>query len=263
VLIVEQAGPLLTVQDLGRAGYAHLGVPHSGAADRTALIRANRMVRNPDSAAGLESTLVGARLRAETDLVVALTGAVPERVLAVSAGEHLVVPDARDGVRVYLAVAGGIEVPPVLGSRSFDALSRLGPAPLVAGDRLPIGAQRGDGRAPEPAPSRVAVLALQKGPRADRVDLKAFPCEYVVTPRSNRIGVRLAGPALPLRVADELPSEGLVRGAVQVPPDGQPVIMLADHPTTGGYPVIGVVPEAQMATVAQLRPGDRITLALE
>jgi biotin-dependent carboxylase-like uncharacterized protein len=262
VLIVERAGPLLSVQDLGRAGYAHLGVPHSGAADRAALIRANRMVRNPDGAAGLESTLVGSRLRAEADLVVALTGAVAERALAVDAGEQLIVPDARDGVRVYLAVAGGIEVPAVLGSRSFDALSRLGPAPLVAGDRLPIGAQRGDGRAAEPAPPRVAVLALQVGPRADRVDLTAFPSEYVVTPRSNRVGVRLDGPALPHRVASELPSEGLVRGAVQVPPDGQPVIMLADHPTTGGYPVIGVVPERQMATVAQLRPGDRITLAL-
>jgi biotin-dependent carboxylase-like uncharacterized protein len=262
VLIVEDPGLLLTVQDLGRPGYAHLGVPHSGAADRAALVRANRMVRNPDGAAGLEATIRGAVLRARTDLLVALTGAVEERTLAVGEGERLHIPPAEGGARVYLAVAGGLDVGPVLGSRSFDQLSGLGPAPLRAGDLLPVGAERGSGLAAPPRPARVDVLALLPGPRADRVDLSALPAEYVVTPSSNRIGVRLQGPALAHLDASELPSEGLVLGAVQVPPDGQPVIMLADHPTTGGYPVIGVVPQAQLATAAQLRPGDRITITL-
>ena len=261
MLTIDDPGLLLTVQDLGRVGWAHLGVPHSGAADRHALIRANRMVRNPADAAGLEATLRGARLTASVDLVVAITGATTERRIALSAGEQLSLPDPVDGCRVYLAVAGGIAAPGQLGSRSYCQLSKLGPPPLRVGDRLPVGALRGAGTAPDKAPQRVAVLAPAVGPHLHRVDVSRLPATFSVSPDSNRIGVRLTGN--PLRHLDttQLPSTGLVRGAIQVPPAGDPVIMLADYPTTGGYPVIGVVPEAQMATVAQLRPGDTIGLA--
>jgi len=262
VLIVERAGPLLTVQDLGRPGYAHLGVPQSGAADRAALIRGNRLVGNPDDAAGLEATLLGCRLRSDTDLLIALTGPDGDRVLGLGEGETLLLPTPHLGARSYLAVAGGIAVEQILGSRSFCTLSRLGPAPLRDGDRLPVGSSRGDGRPVEPAAPLASVLALLPGPRRDWVDLRVLPADYEVSSHSDRVGVRLIGPRLLHLGRGELPSEGLVRGAVQVTPDGQPVIMLADHPTTGGYPVIGVVPEALMATVAQLRPGARIGLAV-
>ncbi|MDX6274214.1 MAG: hypothetical protein QOJ92_1424 [Frankiales bacterium] len=263
MLTVVRAGPLLTVQDLGRPGLAHLGVSRSGAADRAALVRANRMVGNPDDAACLETTLTSAVLSSDEDVMVALTGAVTERVVGLGRGEAMTVPTAHGGARVYVAVAGGIDVAPVLGSRSRDVLAGLGPAPLKDGDVLPVGAARGDGGPAAPPDPRVDVLALLPGPRVDQVDVSALPCEYVVTRLSNRIAVRLQGPALLHVEASELPSEGLVPGAVQVPPDGQPVIMLADFPITGGYPVIGVVPEAQLSTVAQLRPGERIALALQ
>lgn len=262
MLTVERAGPLLTVQDLGRPGYAHLGVPHAGAADRDALVRANRLVSNPDDAAGLEVTLLGCWLHSDSDVLVALAGPDGDRVLGVGEGETLRVPTPRRGARGYVAVAGGLLVAPVLGSRSHDTLSGLGPPPLRDGARLAVGSLRGEGRVPDPAPPLADVLALLPGPRHDWVDLGSLPATYVVSPDSNRVGVRLIGPPLPHLGRGELPSEGLVRGAVQVPPDGQPVIMLADHPTTGGYPVIGVVPEALMSTVAQLRPGTTITLAV-
>lgn len=262
MLTIERAGPLLTVQDLGRPGYAHLGVPRSGAADRAALVRANRLVGNPDGAAGLETTLLGCRLRSDADLLMAIVGPDGDRVLGLGEGETLTVPSPRLGVRSYVAVAGGIAAESVLGSVSHDVLSRLGPAPLRDGDRLAVGSLRGDGRNPEPAAPLVSVLALLDGPRRDWVDLRALPATYDVSQDCDRVGVRLVGPRLAHVGRGELPSEPLVRGAVQVPPDGQPVIMLADHPTSGGYPVIGVVPEEQMATVAQLRPGGRITVTL-
>ena len=262
MLTVDDPGFLLTVQDLGRVGWAHLGVPHSGAADRDALIRANRMVRNPDDAAALEATLRGAHLTSSGDLVVAITGPTTERRIALSAGEQLHLPDPTAGCRLYLAAAGGIAAPGQLGSRSYCQLSKLGPRPLRVGDRLPIGALRGDGIAPAKAPERVAVLAPLVGPHIARVDVSSLPATFTVSPDSNRIGVRLTGNPLAHLDTTQLPSTGLVRGAIQVPPAGDPVIMLADYPTTGGYPVIGVVPEAQMSTVAQLRPGDTIGLAL-
>ncbi|WP_406195803.1 biotin-dependent carboxyltransferase family protein [Kitasatospora sp. NBC_01560] len=274
VLEVVRPGPLTTVQDLGRRGVAHLGVPRAGALDAPALRAANRLVGNEPGAAALETTLGGVAVRADGPVLVAVTGAPCEvRVngrpaawgapVAVPAGGLLEVGAAVHGVRGYLAVAGGIAVPPVLGSRSADLLSGLGPAPLAGGDRLPVGPRPAYRPLPElvplPAPPTELVLRLQLGPRADWFAPQAVArlagAPYRVAPASNRIALRTDGPAVPRARAGELPSEGMVLGAVQIPPDGLPVVFLADHPTTGGYPVLGVVPPADLAAAAQARPG--------
>jgi biotin-dependent carboxylase-like uncharacterized protein len=279
MITVVRPGPLTTVQDLGRPGWAHLGVPRSGALDAPALRLANRLVGNAESAAGLETTLLGCAVRFARPAVVAVTGAtapvlvdgVPGAfgaALQVPAGATLDVGRAVGGVRSYLAVAGGIDVEPVLGSRSTDTLSGLGPARLAKGGTLPIGTPPGPG--PErsepvgsepvgsPASGGEIVLRLRWGPRddwfADRDEL--LSSAYTISPVSNRVGARLAGPALTRARTGELASEGIVLGAVQVPPDGLPLIFLADHPTTGGYPVIGVVDD--VTPLAQARPGTTV-----
>ncbi|MET8544609.1 biotin-dependent carboxyltransferase family protein [Kitasatospora sp. NPDC004799] len=273
-LVVERPGPLTTVQDLGRRGVAHLGVPRAGALDGPALRAANRLVGNEPGAAGLETTLGGVALRAVGPVLVAVTGAPsPVRVdgrpaawgapVVVPAGSLVEVGAATAGVRGYLAVAGGIAVPPVLGSRSADLLSGLGPAPLTAGDRLPVGApppyRAGPELVPLPAPPTELVLRLRLGPRADWFTPEAVARlgrdRYLVSPTGNRVGLRTEGPAVARAREGELPSEGMVLGAVQIPPDGRPVVFLADHPTTGGYPVVGVVPADDLAAAAQARPG--------
>ena len=273
MITVVRAGPLTTVQDLGRPGWAHLGVPRSGALDVPALLAANRLVGNPDSAAGLETTLLGCALRCSADAVVAVTGA-PATVLVdgvpaafgaavqVPAGATVDVGRATSGVRSYLAVAGGIDVEPVLRSRSTDTLSGLGPSRLAKGDELPVGDGRGEPGPAGPMPvsdGDPLVLRVRLGPRDDWfTGLDAFlAATYTVTPVSNRVGARLAGPALTRARSGELPSEGLVLGAVQVPADGQPLIFLADHPTTGGYPVVGVVED--VTPLAQARPGTTVS----
>lgn len=276
---VVRAGALTTVQDLGRAGYAHLGVPRSGALDLPAHRLANRLVGNGEGAATLETTVSGCTLRAARPLLAAVTGAacavrVDGRPVAwgapvrVPGGALLEVGAAAVGLRSYVAVAGGFAVEPVLGSRATDLLSGLGPAPLADGDELPVGAGRGAAAAVDVLPYASAggelVLPFLPGPRDDWFEPGAPAAlvtgEYAVSPASNRIGLRTDGPAL-RRAAGregELPSEPMVPGAVQVPPDGRPVVFLADHPTTGGYPVIGVVPEESLPAAAQSAPGTRI-----
>ncbi|MET8250495.1 biotin-dependent carboxyltransferase family protein [Micromonospora sp. NPDC005197] len=272
---VLRAGALTTVQDLGRPGWAHLGVPRSGALDPTALRLANRLVGNAEQAAGLEITLTGCTLRLTHAATVALTGAEVAvragdrpgdigRPLTVPAGTVLRVGPARRGVRSWLAVAGGIDVPPVLGSRATDTLAGLGPPVLRDGDRLPLGVPPAEPAPVDvtigPAPAPELHLSVRLGPRDDWFTPSAldllFGTAYTVSPVSNRVGARLAGAALPRAVAGELPSEGIVLGAVQVPADGQPLIFLADHPTTGGYPVIGVVTD--VTPLAQARPGTTV-----
>src|SRR4051794_37695178 len=253
VLSVLSPGPLATVQDRGRSGYAGIGVPRSGAADAPAADLANRLVGNVDSAAVLEVTAGGLRLRAERTVLVALTGA-PAAVsvdgraapfgapLTLRPGAELALGTPPVGLRTYLAVRGGIDVPPVLGSRSTDTLSGLGPARLAAGDRLPVGTLMADEPfvdvAPVRAPSSRPVLPGRAGRRGDWRVPDAWPRltgqEWTVTADSNRVGLRLSGPMLERARTGELPSEGLVPGAVQVPPDGAPVLFLADHPVTGG-----------------------------
>jgi KipI family sensor histidine kinase inhibitor len=308
VIEVIRPGPLATVQDLGRPGLGHLGVPHSGAADAASLRLANRLVGNPESAAGLELTLGRAVLRFADPARVAVTGA--PAAITVSAGPdsapgsapgggaargvrhgsafwvpaggqvQVGAPDA--GLRCYVAVRGGVGVPPVLGSRSADLRSGLGPGPLRAGDLLPVGPPGGAGGHAEPPPGGLALagegapvmpapgepteLRVIPGPRDDwfRPGALEVLCgaSYVVTPASDRTGLRLDGPALPRARDDELPSEGVATGALQVPPGGQPILLLADHPVTGGYPVIAVVAAADVGLAAQLRPGARLRFTL-
>jgi biotin-dependent carboxylase-like uncharacterized protein len=265
---VVRAGPLTTVQDLGRPGHAHLGVPPSGALDPTSLLRANRLVGNPDDAAGLEVTLGGLEVElgraayvAITGAELAIRGATYDDVARIDNGERVRLGTARRGVRTYLAIDGGIDVEPVLGSRSTDVLSGLGPPVVVDGAVLPLGPRRTP-RDSDPltaTPLHEDVSApLHPGPRSDWLhDDRLFGTTWTVSPQSNRVGLRLDGPALKRRVA-ELPSEGLVTGAVQLPPNGQPVVFLNDHPTTGGYPVIGVVDPNVLPLLAQARPGSRL-----
>ncbi len=278
-LEVVSPGVLSTLQDLGRQGLGALGVGHSGAADMPALRLANRLVGNPESAAGIEVTFGGLEVLAHGGVSVALTGAPcslsvdglahgPYGVVWLPDGAILRLGPPHSGLRSYLAVRGGIEVAPVLGSRSSDTLSALGPAPLGAGDRLPVGrctgAYPGVDVAPVQAPEGGDVtLRIVDGPRADWFTDAGrgalVSAAYEVTADSNRVGMRLSGPALERARDDELPSEGMVCGALQVPPSGRPTLFLADHPVTGGYPVIAVVVAADVRRAAQVRPGQRIT----
>jgi biotin-dependent carboxylase-like uncharacterized protein len=273
-LAVVRAGALTTVQDQGRPRYAHLGVPRSGALDAPTAALVNRLVGNPPEAAVLETTLNGCALRPRSTVTVAVGGApCPVTVdgrpvpwgapVHVPAGTLLDVGTAFAGVRSYVAVSGGIVVEPVLGSRSTDLLSGLGPAPLTDGTVLPLGSPNPlNARvdvAPQPAPPSELVLRVTLGPRDDWFTpeaVRAFTSRpYRVSPASNRIGLRTEGPALRRARPGELPSEGMVLGAVQVPPDGRPVVFLADHPTTGGYPVIAVVRATDLPAAAQAVPG--------
>lgn len=296
IIEVLAAGGLTTIQDLGRPGWAHIGVPRSGAADRDALIRANRLVGNADGAAALETTLVGPTLRAASATAVALTGApvnatvdgasVPmDRAFALAAGATLSVGRARSGLRTYIAFAGGIAAALTLGSAATDVLTGLGPPPLRTGDRLTLavagavaGAPAPPGAAPAPTGTAPAAdpdsrprggrsLRLILGPREDWFTAAALTrlttATFRVTPRANRIGLRLSGPALERAGDEELRSEGLVPGAIQAPPSGEPVILLVDHPTTGGYPVIAVVSERDISRAAQLRPGDEVRFEID
>lgn len=279
-LEVLATGALALVEDLGRPGLAASGVGRSGAADRGALRLANRLVANPEDTAGIEVVFGGLAVRAGAFLTVALAGAaapadvggIPvghHAVLALHPGQELRLGVPPTGLRTYLAVRGGVRVDPVLGSRSTDMLAGIGPPALAAGDVLPVG--------PEPAasplvdvapvgdpPGRTVTLRAVAGPRADRLADPAALARHTWTAssRSDRIGMRLEGTRLERADAVELPSEGMVRGAVQVPPGGEPVLFLADHPVTGGYPVAAVVLDADIDHAAQVRPGQAVRFAL-
>lgn len=285
---VVRAGALTTVQDLGRHGHAHLGVPRSGALDEPAHRLANRLLGNREGAATLETTLNGCAVRVGSPgtppVTAVVTGAAcPVTVdgrpapwglpLRLPAGAVLEVGPATYGLRSYLGFAGGVEAEPVLGSRATDLLSGLGPAPLRDGDELPLGAGTYGGEASPPpvdaapwaGPPGELLLPVVRGPRdgwfTDGGLRTLFTGAYVVSPNSNRIGLRLDGPEPERAYAGELPSEGMVLGAIQVPPEGRPVVFLADHPVTGGYPVIGVVPEPSLAAAAQAPPGTPVRFA--
>ncbi|MGW0519466.1 5-oxoprolinase subunit C family protein [Crossiella sp. NPDC003009] len=285
---VLDPGLLTLVQDLGRPGLAAMGVGRSGAADAPALKLANRLVGNAETAAGLELTLGGLHLRFHRGAWVALTGAPAEIQLGaprstadhrprprtaaahapcyVAAGTTVRIGRPARGLRSYLAIRGGLDLPPVLGSRASDLLSGIGPEPLVRGMRIPIGREIAGDPIVDIAPvaelSAEPVLRVLLGPRQDWFTANAASAlcsgPYQVTPASNRIGVRLAGPRLTRARQGELPPEGVVGGALQVPPNGQPVLFLADHPVTGGYPVIAVVVDEDLPKAAQARPGQRL-----
>ncbi|GHB16384.1 MULTISPECIES: 5-oxoprolinase subunit C family protein [Streptomyces] len=274
-LHVVRAGALTTVQDEGRTGWAHLGVPRAGALDAPARRLANRLVGNAPDAAVLETTHTGCAVRLSgARSVTAVVGGAGCRVTLdgrpVAWGVPVRVPDgavleagpAVHGLRAYLAFGGGLVPEPVLGSRSADLLSGLGPPVLRDGDVLPLGPARpcpAHGAVPWPGAPAELVLPLHPGPRDTWFTPAALrtltTAAYRVSERSNRIGLRTEGPALRRSRDGELPSEGIVLGAVQVPPDGRPLVFLNDHPTTGGYPVVGVVAEAALAAAAQAVPG--------
>ncbi len=272
-LTVLGTGPLTTVQDTGRTGQGALGIGRSGACDRAAAALANRLVGNPPEAAVLEVTFGGLAVQAEAELLVVTTGArcaggtahgAPVRLRA---GDELRLGVPGSGLRTYLAVRGGIDVAPVLGSRATDVLSGLGPAVVAAGDVLPVGSTPlpppGVDLAPvADPPDGELTVAVLPGPRADWFGPAAWTTltgtAYTVTSDSNRVGLRLDGPALERSVTGELPSEGMLRGALQVPPAGTPVLFLADHPVTGGYPVVGYVVDGVVDRCAQLRPGQAV-----
>ena len=279
-LEVRHTGPLALVEDLGRPGLAHIGVTRSGAADRRAHRLANRLLVNPEDRATIEVTLGGFSARVlGGGLDITVTGAdarpaidgIPfglNSVAHIREGQVVSLGVPRSGLRSYLGVPGGIAVAPILGSRSYDTLSSIGPPPLRPGDALPVGEPAGNFPELEQAPvaaisEGLVALRVMRGPRDDWcTDPDALVrSTWLVSERSDRVGVRLSGAALQHRwPARQLPSEGAIRGAIQVPPNGQPVILGTDHPVTGGYPVIGVVIDDDVDTLAQLRPGQPVRL---
>jgi biotin-dependent carboxylase-like uncharacterized protein len=273
VIEVVAPGPLATVQDLGRTGWAALGVPRSGAFDRGAARLANRLVGNPASAAVLEATYGGLELRALDAATIACTGALCPgadwgAAFTMPAGAVVRLGAPVSGLRSYLAIRGGIVVEPALGSRSTDLLSGLGPAPLRAGVLLPVGDPPDEppsGATAPPAPTTNRLPALP-GPRADWFAGAALDrlhtAWWTVRDASDRIGVRLDGEPLERTRTDELPSEPTLPGAVQVPADGRPIVFGPDGPVTGGYPVVAVLTDAGFDALAQCRPGDPVRLQL-
>lgn len=285
-LEVHAAGGLTLVQDLGRPGQAALGVPRGGAADPRSLALANRAVGNPMEAAGLEVLLGGLQLEFDHSVVVCITGAplavtVDGKPVAfgapvvVAPGRRLVLGTPTASLRTYVAIRGGLRVPHVLGSAASSPTAGIGPAALTAHDTLEIGEadhsiQTGVGSELVAAvgdPTSDIVLHATLGPRDDWFTQQAVKrlssARWLTTPDADRVGVRLEGPVLDRAVTHELPSEGVVPGAVQVPASGQPIVFGPDHPTTGGYPVIAVVREEDLGALYQAKPGTGLRFSIQ
>jgi len=290
-LIVRATGLQALVQDAGRPGQAAQGVSAAGALDQGAMRRANRLVGNAPAAPVLEALAGGLQLRSHGDTVVAVTGAtgaltlsradgrqwpvLRNQALALADGDILTLGEPATGLRSYVAVRGGFDVAPVLGSASRDTLAKIGPPALTGGQHLAVGDARACAAvaapdlAPPPLPRAgdTVTLDITLGPRTDWFTPQAVALlaaqPWQVTPQADRVGLRLAGEQ-PLTRAQtqELPSEGTVTGAIQVPASGQPVLFLADHPLTGGYPVIGCVAPWHLDLAAQIPPGAWICFKL-
>jgi len=278
---VLDPGPQTTVQDGGRRGQLRYGIPPSGPIDGRSFTLANRLVGNADGVAGLEFTLIGPRLRAEAPCAIAVTGAdapltlndAPAagwETLMLSTGDVVRIGAARSGVRGYVAVAGGVDVPPVLGSRATYLRGRLGGLegrPLRRDDLLKTGAAgRVRGRA-VPASAipdwrAEPVLRVVLGPQADRFTEEGLAAflggAYEVLPQSDRMGARLSGPRIAHARGHDIISDGIALGAVQVPGDGQPIVLLADRQSTGGYTKIATVCSFDVPRVGQAKPGQRV-----
>ena len=272
-LVVESPALRSLVQDLGRPGLGHLGVSASGAFDRSALRQLNLVLGNDPGAAALEVLGGGLVLRAETHLMVAVTGgagpitvdgdpAAYGRAIPLHAGQRLALGRPATGLRAYVGVAGGFAAPPELGSRSTDTLAGLGHPPLQAGDRLDVGPPSHPPDLEDIPPiARTGELTLDValGPRDDWFTSAAvrrlLEAPWQVSPASDRVGVRLTGPVLERSRTIELPSEPCLRGSIQVSSDGQPIVFGPDHPVTGGYPVIAVVLDRHTDRLAQAAPG--------
>jgi 5-oxoprolinase (ATP-hydrolysing) subunit C len=267
-LEIVEPGPLASVQDaVGRDSWRQLGVPVGGAADAWSARLANRLVGNPDEAAVVELTLGGATVVTDSPAWMALTGGLRASAGGIDLPRHEawrarhgtpIRIEIADGARGYLAIAGGVVVEPVLGSASTDMRTGFGGLDgraLRVGDRLAIGSAAG-------AASRwTGTLAsgpirVVPGPHAE--GFEALAAEWTVAVEADRSGVRLDGARLD---GGEVPSMGLTLGAIQVPPDGRPIVMLADRPVTGGYRVPACVIRADIGRVAQLRTGDTVRFA--
>ena len=264
---ILSAGMLTTVQDLGRFGWAHHGVSASGAADPLALRAGNLLVGNAENAAALEMTLVGAEIAFEQDAIIALTGSdfgagLPLwRPIEINAGQTLRCSASRAGARVYVCVRGGIAAPKSMGSASVHVMTGVGGRPLRKGDVLAVGNEAV--RRPRPAanfPQRWqprTSLRATPGPQAGWFAGELFSAAYCVAEESNRMGLRLRGPSIP-SPAGQMITEGVALGAVQVPPDGQPIVLFVEHQTTGGYPKPANVISADFWKLGQLRPRDTV-----
>ncbi len=285
-LIVNNPGLLTTVQDLGREGFGAMGVSASGAADSVSLRVGNRLVGNPENAAGLEMTLLGGEVQFSGATVVAVTGSdfgatldgtklLMYEPVRMKAGQALKFGPTRSGARCYLCVRGGISVQEFLGSRSTHLLSGLGGLEgraLRKGDVLPIGAAslgfKGE-KLSERAQRRLAprkILRVTEGPQwvafSDSAKRQFFEQTYLVTEEANRMGIRLQGAPLDFSQTSEMITEGGSLGAIQVPAGGQPIILFVEQQTTGGYPKIANVIAVDLPSVGQLRPRDAIRFEL-
>jgi antagonist of KipI len=267
---VESAGLFTTVQDLGRPGFAHLGVSASGACDPLALRLGNRLLGNPEGSPALEMTLQGGRFTFPDGALIALTGSafdspIPLNIThRIAANDTLTIGRSQSGARCYLCVRGGIDTPLIFGSASTHILSRLGGhegRALRRGDILPIG--------PEPATppkhrlraqfSPRSTLRVTDAPQSSHFALEAFYAStYTVTSDANRMGLRLQGTPLTSGIPGDMITEGVSLGAIQIPAGGQPVILFVEQQTTGGYPKIANVIAADLPSLGQLKPGDRI-----
>ena len=284
-LVVVEPGLLTTVQDLGRPGYQRVGIPPSGPLDRAAFVLANRLVGNPPGAAGLELTLRGPRLEVRRECVVAVTGAEMGfavngeaaqawTAVALRPGDVVTFRMATAGCRAYLAVAGGLDTPVALGSRATYLRGRLGGVEgraLQKGDALPIGEpldviEPRVGRTVPPSrrptyPSEVECRVIF-GPQDDRFTpdgIAAFLAgPYEVTPQADRMGYRLKGPVIAHAAGHDILSDGIPLGGIQVPGEGQPIVLLVDRQTTGGYTKIATVISVDIGRIGQTRPGQRV-----
>ena len=284
-LLIVKPGLLTTVQDLGRYGHQAAGVPVAGPMDAFSHRVANQLVGNPIDAATLEITLIGPEIVAEAATTMAIAGAhfdvtCDDRLVpvgesfAVARGQRIKFGRIVQGARAYLAIAGGVQTAPVLGSRATHLVSRMGGfdgRALAAGDRVPIA----DDPHPRPMrrsaglvlPSRGrALLRVIPGPQADWFASDALKTmdgvSFRISPQSNRMGYRLQGPPLVRTDDRELISEPLGIGAIQVPAAGEPILLMADRQTAGGYPKIGYVISADLPLAGQLAPGDFIEFNL-
>jgi biotin-dependent carboxylase-like uncharacterized protein len=291
-LRVIKPGPFSTFQDLGRRGRGHQGVARSGAFDQQAHRLANRLVGNDLEAATIEILLGPCEFESTGDVIVSITGTeVPAMVgryasttdlhdrdrwmrisevscnvaFALRAAEYLRIGTPSIGLRTYLSVRGGFAVASILGSKSFDSLGQIGPPPLCADDLLLFGPSPAADAWFEVVPLRQPVdpirIPFLLGPRHDWLSESALDSlellTWTIDPASNRTGICFAGPSLERRQG-ELPSEAMIPGAVQVPPSGLPIVLGPDGGTTGGYPVIGVVPQSGLDSLAQRRPGQEV-----
>lgn len=278
---ILDAGAQTTVQDLGRPGQLRYGVPPSGPVDRAAFVVANRLVGNPDGAAGLECTVLGPRFEVRAPRALALTGALmPLTVngvdapgwttVAVKAGDVVKVGPTRAGVRAYVAFSGGLDVPLVLGSRSTYLRGRLGGLEgraLRKDDRLalfaaPLPPLRRARAGIVPALDASPEIRVVLGPQADRFTgegIEAFlGGEYEMLPQSDRMGARMRGPRIAHTRGHDIISDGIALGSIQVPGDGQPIALLVDRQSTGGYTKVATVCSFDIGRLGQVKPGQRL-----